>query len=156
MPRRRGVAERQAVADVKYGDLTLAKFIDGVMRKGKKSVAEHIVYGALDIVGEKTGESPLEVFKKALKNARPLVQVKARRVGGATYQVPVEVGARKGQSLGMRAIIQCARDNRGKNMCEALAQEILDCSRNQGTAVKKKEDMHRMAAANKAFSHYRW
>ncbi len=156
MPRRRKVPKREAVSDAKYGDTTVSKFINGIMRRGKRSVAEHILYGAFDIIVNKTGEQPLKVFKQAIGNVKPVVEVKSRRVGGATYQVPVDVSVRRGQSLAMRWIIQSAKAGRGKNMEERLAQEFMEAAKKQGAAVKKKEDTHRMAEANKAFAHYRW
>ncbi len=156
MPRRREVPKREAVPDAKYGDTSVSRFINGIMRMGKKSVAEGIIYGAFDIVEKKSGESPLKVFKQALTNVRPVVEVKSRRVGGATYQVPVDVGARRGQSLAIRWLIQCAKARHGKSMQERLSQELMEASRKQGAAVKKREDTHRMAEANKAFAHYRW
>ena len=156
MPRRRQVPKREAMSDAKYGDTTVSKFINGIMRRGKRSVAEHILYGAFDIIEKKTGEQPLKVFKQAIGNVKPVVEVKSRRVGGATYQVPVDVSVRRGQSLAMRWIIQSAKAGRGKNMQERLAQEFMEAAKKQGAAVKKKEDTHRMAEANKAFAHYRW
>jgi small subunit ribosomal protein S7 len=156
MPRRREVPKREAISDAKYGDTTVSKFINGIMRRGKRSVAEHILYGAFDIIEKKTGEQPLKVFKQAIGNVKPVVEVKSRRVGGATYQVPIDVSVRRGQSLAMRWIIQSAKAGRGKNMEERLAQEFMEAAKKQGTAVKKKEDTHRMAEANKAFAHYRW
>ena len=157
MPRRREVAKRQVLRDPKYGDRTLAKFINMVMRSGKKALAERVVYGALDTVAErKKGGDPLEVFQKALDNVRPVVEVKSRRVGGATYQVPVEVRATRQQTLAMRWLTDAARKRGEKSMHLRLAGELMDASENRGSAVKKREDTHRMAEANKAFSHYRW
>ena len=156
MPRRREVPKRKVLPDIKYGDVMVSQFINGIMRRGKKSLAETVLYSAFDVMAEKTGEPPLKVFKQAMDNVRPLVEVKSRRVGGATYQVPVDVGLRRGQSLAMRWIIQCAKSRRGKSMQEKLAEEFIEASRNQGAAVKKREDTHRMAEANKAFAHYRW
>ena len=156
MPRRRGVQKRKAIPDVKYGDITVSRFINTIMKRGKKSVAEHIIYGALEILEKKDSGQALKVFKQALSNAKPAVEVKSRRVGGATYQVPVDVGARRGQSIAMRWMIQSAKARKGKSMPERLAQEFLDASKSQGAAVKKKDDTHRMAEANKAFAHYRW
>ncbi len=157
MPRRREVAKRQVLPDPKYGDRTLAKFINMVMRSGKKALAERVVYGALDTVAErKKGGDPLEVFQKALDNVRPVVEVKSRRVGGATYQVPVEVRATRQQTLAMRWLTDAARKRGEKSMHLRLAGELMDASENRGSAVKKREDTHRMAEANKAFSHYRW
>ncbi len=157
MPRRREVAKRQVLPDPKYGDRTLAKFINMVMRSGKKSLAERVVYGALDTVADrKKGGDPLEVFQRALDNVRPVVEVKSRRVGGATYQVPVEVRATRQQTLAMRWLTDAARKRGEKSMHLRLAGELMDASENRGSAVKKREDTHRMAEANKAFSHYRW
>lgn len=155
MPRRREVPRRQILPDPKYGSEQLAKFINMLMTRGKKSVAERIVYGALDQVGQKEGD-PLEVLEKALENARPLVEVKSRRVGGATYQVPVEVRPVRQNALAMRWVIDSARKRAEKSMVLRLASELMDAAQNRGAAVKKREDVHRMAEANKAFSHYRW
>jgi small subunit ribosomal protein S7 len=154
MPRRREVPKRQILPDPKYGSELLAKFINVVMTRGKKSIAERIVYGALDKLGER-GE-PLGVLEQALENARPLVEVKSRRVGGATYQVPVEVRPVRQNALAMRWVIDAARARSEKSMAMRLAGELLDASQSRGNAVKKREDVHRMAEANKAFSHYRW
>lgn len=154
MPRRREVPKRQILPDPKYGSELLAKFINMLMTRGKKSIAEHIVYGALDKLGER-GE-PLGVLEQALENARPLVEVKSRRVGGATYQVPVEVRPVRQNALAMRWVIDAARARSEKSMAMRLAGELLDASQSRGNAVKKREDVHRMAEANKAFSHYRW
>ncbi len=157
MPRRRVVAKREILPDPKYGDQVLAKFINMVMESGKKSVAEKIVYGALDQVAERRKtEDPLETFTTALGNIRPLVEVKSRRVGGATYQVPIEVRGDRGQALAMRWLVDAARKRGEKSMGLRLAGEILDAAEKRGGAVKKREDTHRMAEANKAFSHYRW
>ena len=157
MPRRRVVAKREILPDPKYGDQVLAKFINMVMESGKKSIAEKIVYGALDQVAERRKtEGPLETFTTALSNIRPLVEVKSRRVGGATYQVPIEVRGDRGQALAMRWLVEAARKRGEKSMGLRLAGEILDAAEKRGAAVKKREDTHRMAEANKAFSHYRW
>ena len=156
MPRRREVKKREAMPDPKYRDIGVSKFINSIMKKGNKGLAERILYDALEIIEAKTKQPPLKIFKQAMSNVRPLVQVKSRRVGGATYQVPVDVSARRGQSLAMRWLIDAARARRGKSMGERLAQELLEASRNEGVAMKKKEDTHRMAEANKAFAHYRW
>jgi small subunit ribosomal protein S7 len=156
MPRRRVAARREALPDPKYGSELLAKFINMVMQDGKKSVAEKILYGALDNVVEKRGGEPLELLETALENVRPLVEVKSRRVGGATYQVPVEVRPNRRNSLAMRWLIEASRKRSEKSMAYRLAGELLDASENKGAAVKKKDDTHRMAEANKAFSHYRW
>ena len=154
MPRRREVPKRQILPDPKYGSELLAKFINMLMTRGKKSVAEKIVYGALDKLSER-GE-PLSVLEQALENTRPLVEVKSRRVGGATYQVPVEVRPVRQDSLALRGVIDAARSRSEKSMAMRLAGELFDASQSRGNAVKKREDVHRMAEANKAFSHYRW
>jgi len=156
MPRRRVVAKRQVLPDPKFGSQRLTRFINMVMRSGKKSVAEKIVYGALAQVSERSGKDPLEMFDKALENVQPMVEVKSRRVGGATYQVPVEVRADRGVALAMRWLSDSARKRSEKSMGLRLASEILEASDNKGSAVKKREDTHRMAEANKAFAHYRW
>ena len=156
MPRRRVVAKREILPDPKFGDVTLAKFMNHVMISGKKSVAERIVYGALDTVQEKLGTDPLESFKEALENISPAVEVKARRVGGATYQVPVEVRPSRRLALSMRWLVEFSRKRGEKSMPQRLAGEIIDASQGRGSAVKKREDVHRMAEANKAFSHYRF
>lgn len=156
MSRRRVIAKRVILPDPKYGDQTLAKFINVLMLDGKKSVAERIVYGALDQVAMRIKGDPLEVFSKALDNVRPVVEVKSRRVGGATYQVPVEVRSLRRTALAMRWLVDVARKRGEKTMGLRLAGELLDASENRGVAVKKREDTHRMAEANKAFSHYRW
>ena len=156
MPRRRVAAKREILPDPKYGNRILAKFVNILMKNGKKSIAEKIVYGALDQVVKKRGDESLEVFNKALENIRPVVEVKSRRVGGATYQVPVEVRANRGLTLAMRWLVDAARNRNEKSMDLRLAAEMMDACDNRGTAVKKREDTHRMAEANKAFSHYRW
>jgi small subunit ribosomal protein S7 len=156
MPRRRVVAKRTILPDPKYGDETLAKFVNVLMQHGKKSVAESIVYGALDKVGERSREDVLEVFGAALDNIRPVVEVKSRRVGGSTYQVPVEVRTTRRTALAMRWLVESARKRGEKSMGLRLAGEIMDAAEGKGAAVKKREDVHRMAEANKAFSHYRW
>ena len=156
MPRRRIIAKRVILPDPKYRDEIIAKFINVVMKSGKKSVAEGIIYGALDKVAEKTKVEPLEIFGKALDNVRPVVEVKSRRVGGSTYQVPVEVRPVRRTALAMRWLAEAARKRGEKSMGLRLAAEILDAYENKGTAIKKREDMHRMAEANKAFSHFRW
>ncbi|TYO95221.1 SSU ribosomal protein S7P [Geothermobacter ehrlichii] len=156
MPRRREVPKRVILPDPKYNDRLLAKFVNCIMLDGKKSVAEGIVYGAFDLVAERTGEDPLEVFKKAMENVRPMLEVKSRRVGGSTYQVPVEVRADRRNALAIRWIINYARQRGEKTMKERLAGELLDAAANRGSSVKKREDTHKMAEANKAFAHYRW
>ncbi len=156
MPRRRVAAKREVLPDPKYGSDRLAKFINHVMESGKKSVAERIVYGALDKVEERTKKDPLEVFEQALEAIQPLVEVKSRRVGGATYQVPVEVRPSRRTALAMRWLVDFARKRGEKSMDLRLAGEMLDAAEGKGAAVKKREDVHRMAEANKAFSHYRF
>jgi small subunit ribosomal protein S7 len=156
MPRRRVVAKREILPDPKFGNLTLAKFMNMVMVSGKKAVAERIVYGALDIVTEKTSQNAIEVFDEALEKIAPMVEVKSRRVGGATYQVPVEVRPSRRQALAMRWLVEFSRARGEKSMEQRLAGELMDASQNKGAAVKKREDVHRMAEANKAFSHYRF
>ncbi|MGD8380205.1 MAG: 30S ribosomal protein S7 [Gammaproteobacteria bacterium] len=156
MPRRREVAKREILPDPKFGSELLAKFMNMVMEDGKKSVAERIVYGALDQIAEKKSGDPMEVLTRALENVRPMVEVKSRRVGGATYQVPVEVRPVRQNALAMRWMIDASRKRAEKSMALRLAGELLDASESRGTAVKKREDVHRMAEANKAFSHYRW
>ncbi|MCU7919962.1 MAG: 30S ribosomal protein S7 [Candidatus Thiodiazotropha sp. (ex Dulcina madagascariensis)] len=156
MPRRRIASRRGTLPDPKYGSQLLAKFINMVMQDGKKSVAEKILYVALDSVVEKREGEPLELLETALENVRPLVEVKSRRVGGATYQVPVEVRPNRRNSLAMRWLIDASRKRSEKSMAYRLAGELMDAAENKGAAVKKKDDTHRMAEANKAFSHYRW
>lgn len=156
MPRRREVPKRTILPDPKFGDQTLTKFINVLMLDGKKSTAERIVYGALEQVATKTKEDPIEIFTKALENVRPVVEVKSRRVGGATYQVPVEVRPQRRTALAMRWLVDAARKRGEKSMGIRLANELMEAADNRGIAVKKREDTHRMAEANKAFSHYRW
>ena len=156
MPRRRVAARRQILPDPKHGSELLAKFINMMMEDGKKSVAERLIYSALDQVAEKKGDAPLELLEQALENVRPAVEVKSRRVGGATYQVPVEVRPARRNSLAMRWMIDAARKRSEKSMAHRLAGEFMDAADSRGSAVKKKEETHRMAEANKAFSHYRW
>jgi len=156
MPRRRIVARRQVLPDPKYGSELLAKFINMLMEDGKKSVAERIIYGALDQMATKKGGEPLDLLDQAMENVRPIVEVKSRRVGGATYQVPVEVRPTRRNSLAMRWLIDAAGKRSEKSMALRLAGELMDAADSRGAAVKKKEDTHRMAEANKAFSHYRW
>ena len=156
MPRRRVVGQRKILPDPKFNSELLAKFINVVMVDGKKSISESIVYGALDIVAQKSGKEHLAVFEEALDHIRPSVEVKSRRVGGSTYQVPVEVRPSRRNALAMRGLVDAARARGEKSMAERLAGELLDASDNKGTAVKKREDVHRMAEANKAFAHYRW
>ncbi|MFL0796043.1 MAG: 30S ribosomal protein S7 [Cellvibrionaceae bacterium] len=157
MPRRRVVAKREVLPDPKFGDQTLAKFMNHVMVSGKKAVAERIVYGALEIIENKSKDkTPLEVFGEALENVAPMVEVKSRRVGGATYQVPVEVRPARRAALAMRWVVEFARKRGEKSMPQRLAGELIDAAQNKGAAVKKREDVHRMAEANKAFSHFRF
>jgi len=156
MPRRRVVAKRETIPDPKFGNVTLAKFMNHVMISGKKSVAERIIYGAMDIVSTKLNRDPLEVFTEALENIAPLVEVKSRRVGGATYQVPVEVRASRRTALAMRWLVDYSRKRGEKSMPQRLAGELMDAAQGKGAAVKKREDVHRMAEANKAFSHFRF
>lgn len=156
MPRRAKVVRRETPPDPKYGSRTLAKFINKMMIGGKKSLAERIVYGALDTVERQAHQNPLDVFEAAMRNATPILEVKPRRVGGATYQVPVEIRGDRRVSLAMRWLINSARSRTGRAMTEKLSAEILDASRGQGATVKRREDVHRMAEANKAFAHYRW
>jgi len=156
MPRRREVVKRKILADPKFQDRLVAKFINDLMRQGKKSTAEQILYGAFDQVEAKLKDDPLKVFKKALDNVKPVVEVKSRRVGGATYQVPVEVRQDRRVALAMRWLIEYSRGRGEKTMMEKLAGEIMDAAANRGNAVKKREDTHKMAEANKAFAHYRW
>ena len=156
MPRRRVAAKRDILPDPKFGNVTLAKFMNMVMVSGKKSVAERIVYGALDIVEERLKKDPVEVFQEALDNVAPMVEVKSRRVGGATYQVPVEVRPSRRTALAMRWLVDAARKRGEKSMPARLAGEVLDAAEGKGAAMKKREDVHRMAEANKAFSHFRF
>jgi len=156
MPRKGEVRRREVLPDPKFHDRMVTKFINSMMSRGKKSTAERILYGALDLMGERAKEEPLGLFKRALDNVRPVVEVRSRRVGGATYQVPVEVRPTRRVSLAMRWIVQHARTRSEKSMAERLAAELLDAANNRGAAIKKKEDTHRMAEANKAFAHYRW
>jgi small subunit ribosomal protein S7 len=156
MPRRREVPKRDVLPDPKYNSKLVAKFMNNVMRRGKKSLAEQIFYGALDLIGQRTKQDPLEVFHKALDNVRPVIEVKSRRVGGATYQVPVEVRSERRDALAMRWIINYAKQRSEKTMEQKLAGELQDAAQSRGGSVKKREDTHRMADANKAFAHYRW
>jgi small subunit ribosomal protein S7 len=156
MPRRREVPKRPILPDPKYGETLVTKFMNNVMKDGKKSTAESIVYGAFDVIQDRTREDPIKVFKRALENVQPVVEVKSRRVGGSTYQVPIEVATNRRMALAMRWVITYARSRGGKTMRDRLANELIEASHGRGNAVKKKEDTHRMAEANKAFSHYRW
>jgi small subunit ribosomal protein S7 len=156
MPRKGEVRRRVILPDPKFHDRTVAKFISAMMGSGKKSVAERILYGALDRIGDRTKDDALAVFKRALDNVKPVVEVRSRRVGGATYQVPIEVRPSRRISLAMRWLVQNARSRGEKSMAERLAAELIDAANGRGAAMKKKEDTHRMAEANKAFAHYRW
>ena len=157
MSRRRAAVKREVLPDPKFGDAVVTKFMNCLMHEGKKSVAEHIVYGAFDRIQRRSGQDPIRVFHEALTNVRPSVEVRSRRVGGATYQVPVEVNPARRQSLAIRWIISYAAQRASeKRMLDKLANEVLDAANNRGGAIKKKEDTHKMAEANKAFAHYRW
>jgi small subunit ribosomal protein S7 len=156
MPRRNKPAAREIAPDAKYNNVTVMKFINRVMVRGKKSTAERIVYGAMQLIEERTKRNPVDVFEQAIKNATPVLEVKPRRVGGATYQVPVEVHPSRRLSLAMRWLIQSSRNRSGKSMAEKLAAELMDASQGTGATIKKREDTHKMAEANKAFAHYRW
>ncbi len=156
MPRKREVRKREILPDPKYHDPLVAKFINGLMRRGKKSVAESIFYGALNIIEDRTKSEPMKTFKQAMDNVKPLIEVRPRRVGGATYQVPVEVRQQRKTALSIRWIIGYAKQRAEKTMEEKLSGELIDAANNRGAAVKKREDTHKMAEANKAFAHYRW
>lgn len=156
MSRRRVATKREIIPDPRHGSIMLTKFMNMIMESGKKSIAEGIIYGALDVIGDKGHSEPLDVLSKALENVQPRVEVKSRRVGGATYQVPVEVRPSRRMALAMRWLIEASRKRNERNMSSKLAGELLDAFENRGSAAKKKEDTHRMAEANKAFSHYRW
>ena len=156
MPRRREIPKREILPDPKFNNVEVAKFVNVLMTRGKKSVAERIIYGALDTIKSKSGKDPIEVFTQAVQNVKPVVEVKSRRVGGANYQVPVEVSQRRGRTLAIRWLVQFSRDRREKGMSAKLAAELLDALNEQGGAFKRKDDMYRMAQANKAFAYYRW
>ena len=156
MPRRREVPKRIPYPDPRYRDVVVSKFINNLMHRGKKSLAERIFYDALESIADRTGKDPLDCFKQALENAKPMLEVKSRRVGGSTYQVPVEVRSQRQVALAMRWLIDFSRKRPERGMANALAAELLDAANNRGATVKKKEDTHRMAEANKAFAHYRW
>ncbi len=156
MPRRREVPKREVLPDPKYGSKLVSKFVNALMYDGKKSTAEHILYDALDIIKEKTGEDPLKAFKSAVDNIKPTIEVKPRRVGGATYQVPVEVRPNRRMALAFRWILQYSRSRGEKTMSQRLAGELIDALNNTGASIKKRDDTHKMAEANKAFAHYRW
>ena len=156
MPRRRRAQERKILPDPKYKSDLVAKFVNGMMNAGKKSTSEHIFYDAMDIVESKVKQDPLEIFKKAMENTAPLLEVKSRRVGGATYQVPIEVRDKRRKTLAIRWLVAFSRKRSEKTMAEKLANEFLAAAKNEGATVKKKDDTHRMAEANKAFAHFRW
>ena len=156
MSRRRKADKRDVIPDPKFGDVVLTKFMNSIMQQGKKSVAERIVYGALDQMEKRTKQNPVDLFHEALRNVMPALEVRSRRVGGATYQVPVEVRPERRQALAIRWLITAARARNENTMVDRLSGELLDAANNRGTAVKKREDTHKMAEANRAFSHYRW
>ena len=156
MPRRREIQQREVLPDLKYGSKMVAKFINNLMSDGKKSTAESLLYGAFDIIEEKVKENPVKIFEQALDNVRPMIEVKSRRVGGSTYQVPTEIKPSRRTALAIRWVIGYSRGRHEKGMAAKLAAELLDAANNRGATVKKKEDTHKMAEANKAFAHYRW
>jgi len=156
MPRRAKVVKRQIIPDPKYGNHTVARFINRIMKDGKKATAERIIYDALDLAGQQLKTEPVEILEQAIKNTTPLLQVKSRRVGGATYQVPIEVQPDRGTFLAMRWLVNYARARNGKSMAEKLAAEFVDAAQGQGASIKKRQDTHKMAESNKAFAHYRW
>jgi small subunit ribosomal protein S7 len=156
MPRRGTIKKRKPRPDHSYNSTLISRFVNTVMHKGKRSLAEKIIYGAMEQVNQKGKEDPLKMFEKAVENVRPILETKSRRVGGATYQVPIEVPLKRATSLGVRWILRFARERSGKSMTEKLAAEIMDAVNNRGGAVKKREDTHKMAEANRAFAHYRW
>lgn len=156
MPRRSKFLKKTVSPDPKYGNAVVARFISKIMMKGKKATAQSIVYDAFDRINKQMKTEPLPVFEQAMKNVTPMLQVKSRRVGGATYQVPIEVSPERGEFLAMRWIISFARDRSGRSMAEKLAAELMDAAQGQGNSIKKKQDTHKMAEANKAFAHYRW
>ena len=156
MSRKGNIPKREVLPDPVYGSVAVAKLINSIMLDGKKGVAQNIVYGAFDMIKEQTGEEPLEVFEKALNNIMPVLEVKAKRIGGANYQVPVEVRAERRQTLGLRWLTKYTRARGEKTMAERLAKELMDAANNTGASVKKKEDTHKMAYANRAFAHFRW
>jgi len=156
MPRRRKVQKRVMLPDPKYKSTLVTRFINNLMRDGKKSVAESILYGAVDLIEQRTGKHGVEIFEKAVENVKPIVEVKSRRVGGATYQVPVEIRQERRTALSIRWLISFSKSRSEKTMAERLAAELEQASKNQGSAIKKREDTHKMAEANKAFAHYRW
>ena len=156
MPRRNRPPKREIQPDVRYNSVTIARLINKVMRQGRKSLAMRIVYGAMDIIEERTERNPLEVFEQAMENATPVLEVRPRRVGGATYQVPMEVPSYRRLSLGLRWLVESARQRPGKTMAQKLAAELMDAARGEGAAIRRRENIHRMAEANRAFAHFRW
>ena len=156
MPRKGKVPKRDVMPDPKYHNKLVAKFINGIMWDGKRSIAESIFYGAFDIIADRTKEDPLKLFEKALENAKPILEVRSRRVGGSTYQVPVEIRPERSQALAIRWLVNYSRSRSEKSMRERLAGELMDAAAKKGSTIKKKEDVHKMAEANKAFAHYRW
>ncbi len=156
MPRRRRVVKREIIPDPLYNEMLVTRCINAIMKKGKKSLAERVLYGALEIVEKKLSKDPVPIFKKAIQNIKPMVEVKSRRVGGATYQVPIEVRSERQTTLALRWLVDTARKRGERGFHNRLAMEIMDAANNTGIAIKKREDTHRMAEANKAFSHYRW
>jgi len=156
MPRRGIVSKRETVPDIRYNDALVTRFINSLMKQGKKSTAEKIFYGAMDIIQKKTNQEPMQTFKQALNNVKPIIEVKSRRVGGSTYQVPVEIRTERRVSLAIRWIVDFSKKRNEKNMKEALAGELLDAASGKGASAKKREDTHKMAEANKAFAHYKW
>lgn len=156
MPRRSRPERREVVPDAKFSSRTVSMFINKVMLSGKKSTAERVMYDALNLVGERTGRNPIDTFEQALRNATPVIEVKPRRVGGATYQVPVDIRAERRMALAIRWLLRSARTRGGRSMAEKLAAELMDAATNQGATIKRREDVHRMAEANRAFIHYRW
>ncbi len=156
MSRKKSVAKREVMPDLKWNDKRITMFVNKMMYEGKRSVARNILYDTLDYIKEKTKEEPMSVFNRALENVRPLLEVKSRRVGGATYQVPVEVRPERGISIAIKWLIEYARGRSGRSMVERLSSEIIEAAKNEGSAIKKREDTHKMAEANKAFAHYRW
>ena len=156
MPRRNRPPKREIQPDVRYNSVTIARLINKVMRQGRKSRAMRIVYGAMDIIEERTERNPLEVFEQAMENATPVLEVRPRRVGGATYQVPMEVPSYRRLSLGLRWLVESARQRPGKTMAQKLAAELMDAARGEGAAIRRRENIHRMAEANRAFAHFRW
>jgi len=156
MPRRREITKREILPDPKYKNALVARFVNNIMERGKKSVAEGIFYGAMDLIQQRTQEDPLKLFEKSVNNVKPIIEVKSRRVGGATYQVPTEVRPERRTALAIRWLIAYSGERSEKSMEEKLAGELIDAANNRGGAIKKREDVHKMAEANKAFAHYRW